>query len=156
MVNWKGYGRKQSLHILKYKGESVNRSQINIKCKTCDIPTWEKHLFLDISSTNTATLFPSLHQCIKTSSTKSFGCCLIQFCTFISTSSSSAKCLPPSCEQLYVTNTSCHKQKTFLYEYPLHWVHKKRTTERCSSVLFPFVTYLLTLPCTIPVIVSRF
>jgi hypothetical protein len=31
-----------------YKGESVNRSQMNIKCKTCDIGTWKKHLFPDI------------------------------------------------------------------------------------------------------------
>jgi hypothetical protein len=28
----------------------------------------------------------------------------------------------PSCEPLYATNTSHHKQETFLYEYPLHWV----------------------------------
>jgi hypothetical protein len=25
-------------------------------------------------------------------------------------------------EQLYATDTSRHKQETFLYEYPLHWV----------------------------------
>jgi hypothetical protein len=35
-----------------YEGESVNRSQIDIKRKTCDILTWEKHLYLDVSCTN--------------------------------------------------------------------------------------------------------
>jgi hypothetical protein len=28
----------------------------------------------------------------------------------------------PSCTPLYATNTSHHKQETFIYEYPLHWV----------------------------------
>jgi hypothetical protein len=45
----------------------------------------------------------------------------------------------PSCELLYQTNTSHRKQETFLYEYPLQWVllpTKKRTTERCSSVVY--------------------
>jgi hypothetical protein len=28
----------------------------------------------------------------------------------------------PSCESLYATNASHHKQEIFLYEYPLHWV----------------------------------
>jgi hypothetical protein len=40
-----------------YEGQSVNRSQMDIKRKTCDIQTWKKHLFLDISSTNIDTLF---------------------------------------------------------------------------------------------------
>jgi hypothetical protein len=41
-------------------------------------------------------------------------------------------------ELLYMTNTSHHKQATFLYEHPLHWVlfpTKKCTTDHCSSVL---------------------
>jgi hypothetical protein len=42
-------------------------------------------------------------------------------------------------ELLYPTNTSHRKQETFLYEYSLHWVllptKKRRTTERCSSVI---------------------
>jgi hypothetical protein len=57
---------------LNYEGESINRSQMDIKCKTCDISTWEKHLFLDISSTNVATVVPSLCQCIKTCSINVF------------------------------------------------------------------------------------
>jgi hypothetical protein len=51
-----------------------------------------------------------------------FDCCLSHFRTSVSASSSSAKRLPHNCEPLYETNTSHRKQKTFLYEYPLHWV----------------------------------
>jgi hypothetical protein len=28
----------------KYKGESVNRSQMDRKCKTCDVQTWKKSI----------------------------------------------------------------------------------------------------------------
>jgi hypothetical protein len=40
------------LYYLYYEGESVNRSQMDIKRtrKTCDIRTWKKHLFPDVSS----------------------------------------------------------------------------------------------------------
>jgi hypothetical protein len=41
-------------------------------------------------------------------------------------------------EPLYATNTSHRKLETFLYYYPFQWIHlftKKRTTERCSSVV---------------------
>jgi hypothetical protein len=40
--------------------------------------------------------------------------------TSVSTSSSSAKCLPPRCELLYATDTSYRKQDVFISEYPLH------------------------------------
>jgi hypothetical protein len=53
---------------------------------------------------------------------KSFDCCLGHFRTLVSTSSSSAKRLPSSCEPLYATNTSPRNQETFLYEYLFHWV----------------------------------
>jgi hypothetical protein len=55
-----------------YEEESVSRSQMDIKRKSCDIRTWKKHLFLDISSTNTDTLVPSLHECIETCSIEVF------------------------------------------------------------------------------------
>jgi hypothetical protein len=55
-----------------YEGEWVNRSQTDIKRKTCDIQTWKKHLFLDISSTNIAILVPSFYQCVETRSTEVF------------------------------------------------------------------------------------
>jgi hypothetical protein len=38
---------------------------MDIKYKTCDIRTREKHLFLDISSTNIDTLVPSLYHCVE-------------------------------------------------------------------------------------------
>jgi hypothetical protein len=53
---------------LLYEGESVNRSQMDIKRKICDIRTWKKHLFLDVSSTNIDTHVPSLYQCVETRS----------------------------------------------------------------------------------------
>jgi hypothetical protein len=36
----------------KYEGGSINRSQMDIERKTCDIRAWKKYLFLDMSSTN--------------------------------------------------------------------------------------------------------
>jgi hypothetical protein len=68
---------------------------MDIKRKQLGIRTWTKHLFLDISSTNTDTRVPSLDQCVETRSKKSFNCCLSHFPISISTSSSSAKPLPP-------------------------------------------------------------
>jgi hypothetical protein len=61
--------KKKVLVTLKdtYEGDSVNRSQMDMKRETCDIRTWE-HLFLDISSTSTDTLVPSLYQCVETRS----------------------------------------------------------------------------------------
>jgi hypothetical protein len=43
---------------------------MDTKRRTYDITTWKKHLFLDISSTNTDTLVPSLYQCFETRSTE--------------------------------------------------------------------------------------
>jgi hypothetical protein len=54
--------------ILYYGGESVNRTQIDIKHKTCDIRTCKKYLFLGLSSTNFNTLVTSLYQCVETRS----------------------------------------------------------------------------------------
>jgi hypothetical protein len=56
---------------VKYEGESVNRSQMDIKRKTCDIETWEK-LFLYISFINIDTIVPSLYQCVETRSIEVF------------------------------------------------------------------------------------
>jgi hypothetical protein len=46
---------------VQYEGESVNISQMDITSKTCNIRTSEKHLFLDIPSTNINTTVPSLY-----------------------------------------------------------------------------------------------
>jgi hypothetical protein len=45
---------------------------MDIKCKTCDIQIWRKHLFLDISSINTDTFVPLLYQCVEMHSIKVF------------------------------------------------------------------------------------
>jgi hypothetical protein len=59
-------------HRSYYEGESVNRSQMDIKRKICHIPTWRKHSFLDISFTNIDTLVLSLYQCVETLSIEVF------------------------------------------------------------------------------------
>jgi hypothetical protein len=45
---------------------------MDMKRKTYDIRTWEKHLFLDVSSTNIDTHVPSLYQCVETRSIEVF------------------------------------------------------------------------------------
>jgi hypothetical protein len=49
-----------------YKEESVNRPQMDIRSKTCDIQTWGKHLFIGISFSSIDTLVPSPYQCNET------------------------------------------------------------------------------------------
>jgi hypothetical protein len=63
---------KETNYTSIYEGESVTRSQMDIKRKTCDIRTREKHLFLDISSTNIHTLVSSVCQCVETRSIEVF------------------------------------------------------------------------------------
>jgi hypothetical protein len=114
-----------------YEGESVNRSQMDIKCKTCDIWTWEKHLFLDISSANIDTLVPSLYQCVETRSMGVFWL-LSQLRTSVSTSSSSAKYFPRFPTQLWTRNIS------LLMSFASRpFAHKKaqRTQLFCSTPL---------------------
>jgi hypothetical protein len=59
-----------SLHCGIYEEESVNRSQMDIKRKECDIRTWKEHLFPDIFSTNIETFVPvrrnPQHRCLLT------------------------------------------------------------------------------------------
>jgi hypothetical protein len=42
----------------------------------------------------------------------------------------------PSCEQLYVTNTSHRKQETFLNEYPFHWDLMPTKEKHNKTLLF--------------------
>jgi hypothetical protein len=56
----------------KSTNESVNRSQMDIKRKTCNIQAQKKHLFLNISSANTDILVPSLYHCIETRNIEEF------------------------------------------------------------------------------------
>jgi hypothetical protein len=48
------------------QGTASKQVKVDIKCKTWDIQTWKKHLFLDIASTNIDTLVPPLYQCAET------------------------------------------------------------------------------------------
>jgi hypothetical protein len=112
---------------------------MDVKHKTCDIRTWKKHLFLDISSINIDKFDPLLYQCVETRS--------------IEVSWLLSQPLPHLGFNLFVISETFATQlwkalldkhfpsliETFLYEYPLHWVRlptkKKRTTEGCSSVV---------------------
>jgi hypothetical protein len=62
--------RQRSVTGQKVRGRVSNRSQMDVKRKTCDIRTWKKYLLLDISSTNTDTLVLvlSLYQLVETRS----------------------------------------------------------------------------------------
>jgi hypothetical protein len=107
--------------------EPENRSQMDIKRKTYDIRTWEKHLFLDICYTNIDTLVPSLYQRVKTCSIEVFrllsqplSCLHLNLFVISEKVATKVAISRPGCELLHVINTSHHKQETFLYEYPLH------------------------------------
>jgi hypothetical protein len=97
---------------------------MDIKLKTCDIRTWEKHLFLDISSPNIDTLVPSLYQCVETRSTEVFRLLSQPLPHLVGhhlrLSNLLGRISQPSCEKLYATNTPHHKQEIFLKEYYLH------------------------------------
>jgi hypothetical protein len=115
-----------------------------IKRKTCDIRSWKKHLFLDISSSNIDTLAPWLYQCVETRSIEVFWLLSqplphlvahhLQFSNVLERISR------PSCEPLYATNTFHRKQEIFIYEYPLHWVLLPPKTHK--RTLFSVVTPL--------------
>jgi hypothetical protein len=114
---------------------------MDIKRKTCNIRAWEKRLFLDISSTNIDTLVSLLYQCFETRSREVFWL-LSQLLPHLvghhlRFSNVLERITRASCEPLYTTNTSARKQKTFIYESVAlsPFVLKKRTTERCSSVV---------------------
>jgi hypothetical protein len=99
---------------------------MDIKCKTCDIWTWEKHLFLSMSFTNTDTLVPSLYQCIETRSVEVFWLLPQPLPHLVGHNLRLSKVFMrmfrQNCEPLYATNTSHGKQETFLYECPFNWV----------------------------------
>jgi hypothetical protein len=89
----------------------------------------KKHLFRDISSTNIDTLVPSLCQCVETSSIKIFSdCCLSHFHASVSTQLWTVlrdKHFPPQ-----IWNISL-----WISVALSHFAHKKRTRERCFSVV---------------------
>jgi hypothetical protein len=107
------------------KRESVNRTQMDIKCKTCDIRTLKKkHFFSTYPPPTLILLSHRFTSASKPAALKSFDCCFSHFRISVSTASSATNCQVsrPSCEPLYATNTFHLKQKTFIYEYHLRWV----------------------------------
>jgi hypothetical protein len=103
---------KRAPSFFEHEGELLNRPQMDKKRITCNIRTF---IFLYIPSTNTDTLVSSLYLCVETRNIEVFLLLSQHFPTSVSTSSSSAKRLPPSCQPLYATNTSHRKQAIFLY-----------------------------------------
>jgi hypothetical protein len=120
-----------------YRRESVNRSQTDIKCKTCDIWTWKKYFM-----THPPPILIHFSHCFISAS-KSSDCCLSHLRTSISTSSLSGKVCHvsrPSYEQLYTTNTSNRKQKIFLMNILCteSFCPQKRTNNAAPKARSPF------------------
>jgi hypothetical protein len=105
---------------------------MDVKRKTCDIRTREKHLFLDIFSTNT---YPIALPVRRNSQHRSLLTVVPVTSLLVSTSSSSAKYLPLSFEPFYRMNISHGKQGTFIL-CPGSFSRKKITRELCSSVVY--------------------
>jgi hypothetical protein len=122
-----------------YETESANKSQIDVNHKTCDIRTWTKHLFLDISSTNICTLVPPLYQRIETrcivvcrpSWFRNWSAIICDFpaflrkCLYPLVNWFTGQTLPALNRKHFFINTLCIKSLCL----------QKSTTERCSMVV---------------------
>jgi hypothetical protein len=174
-------------------------SQMDVKCKICDIWKWKKkHLFLDISSSNTDIFVPSLYQCVETRSIKVFWLLSQSFphlrfiiCGFQTSLKEflnpvvnrftrqtrpnvnkkhffmNILCIESLCPQKYAQQNDALRYYTpqarssLLPRLSWSWTvllpsdtHRKPITS-IAAVLLSFVTYLLTLPRTIPTVVWR-
>jgi hypothetical protein len=70
------------LYLNNYEGEPVNRSQMDIKCKTCYIQTWKKKIYFSTYPPSTSVhLSHHFTSESKPTAEKFFACCLSQFCT---------------------------------------------------------------------------
>jgi hypothetical protein len=92
----------------------------------------EKNIFLDLSSTNSDTLFPVLYQCVETRSEEVLWLLsqplphLVGH--YLRISNVFEKIFRPTSEPFYEINTSYHKQKVFLSEWSYavsHFSHEK-------------------------------
>jgi hypothetical protein len=109
-----------------YTRESVNKTQMDIKRKTCDIRIWKKNInFSTYPAPTMIHLSHSFTDASKPTPRKSL--------IVVSATSASGRALWPnierpwenfsaSCEELYATNISHSKVKIFPYDYPLHLV----------------------------------
>jgi hypothetical protein len=110
---------------------------MEIKSKMCDTQTWKIFYFSTYLPQIMIRLSHRFFSASKPAAKKSFHHCLSHFHTSVSTSLSSVSW--PSCEPLYVTDTSHRKQKILLYEYQLHSIllptnkTHKRTLLFCST-----------------------
>jgi hypothetical protein len=87
---------------------------MDIKRKTCGIRTWKKkHLFLDISSTNTDTIIVALPVRRNPQHGSLFDYCLSHFRTTVSTFFSSARRLPPRRDRFTRQTLSTVNRKHF-------------------------------------------
>jgi hypothetical protein len=126
-----------------YEGESVYRSQMDIKRKTCDIQIWKKkYLFFDIS-TNINTLVPSLYQCVETHSKEVFWLLSqplpqLRSNLLVNSETSSTEVFFFSGPKRWKSLGPTINRKYFYMNTLLHWVFlptEKLTAERCSSVV---------------------
>jgi hypothetical protein len=120
--------------------ESVNRSQMDIKRKTCDIWAWKKHSFFDRPSTNIDIFVPSLYLRAETRSIEVFWILYQPLSHLVGHHLRLSNVLEriswPYCEPLYATDTSHRKHDTFLLtSFAISLSVHKSATERSSSVL---------------------
>jgi hypothetical protein len=104
---------------------SVNRSQMDTKPKICDTRTWKKLFISRHIHYQHDTLVPSLYQCVEIRSIEVSWRLSQPFPRLVGQHLRISNVLDrflASCEPLYVTYTSHHKEETFYYEYPLYWV----------------------------------
>jgi hypothetical protein len=116
----------QNKYLETYEKESVNRSQMDIKRKTCDIRTWKNTYFSTYPPPTLIHLTHRFTSASKPAAQKSFWLLSQSLPHLVGYHLQISKVLErisrPSCEPLYMKNTSHCKHETFIYEYPLHWV----------------------------------
>jgi hypothetical protein len=146
-----------SVQPVIYEGESVNRSQMDIKHEICDILTWgEKHLFLDMSSTNTDTLVPiALPTCRNPQDNSLLTLCLSHFrawsgiiCDF---RKSSREFLDPVVNRFTRQTLLGVNMKHFVTNilFIESFCPQERITKRCSSVIYSSPVAILTTETTL-------
>jgi hypothetical protein len=117
---------------------------MDIKSKICESRTWgENYLFLDISSTDNDTLVPSLYQCVETPNTEVFWLLSQPLPHFRFNLFLISKSLPRFSTKLWIALRDKHFPPqtgniSLWKSFALRpFAPKKRTTERCSSIVHP-------------------
>jgi hypothetical protein len=120
-----------------YEEESVKRSQIDMKLKTCDIRTWEKHLFLDTCSTNTDIFVPPPYEYFETRNIEIFALLSQPLLHLRFKLSVFGETFSTQLWTALAMNTSYLKQEHFFMNTlrTEFFCPQKCTTERCSLVV---------------------